>query len=145
MLPVYSVRDVPGPYRVGNTPLPLGFSQVVILKLLKVVCFHTLLQVLILKDVRPTVGPHLFPGLTRRVKSRTGKRLWEQKSPVDRRFKLLKEILRSWADYFTKLIYKKVSCLSAKICCEPIAAILGELRESEATGMDVEWRAFSSG
>ena len=30
-------------------PLPLGFSQVLILKELKVVCFHTLLQVLILK------------------------------------------------------------------------------------------------
>jgi len=32
-------------------PLPLGFSQVLILKVVKVLCFHTLLQVLILKVV----------------------------------------------------------------------------------------------
>jgi hypothetical protein len=35
----------------GGCPLPLGFSQVFILKELKVVCFHTLLQVLILNVV----------------------------------------------------------------------------------------------
>ena len=63
-----SVRDAPGLFCQGcarsisrrQHPLPLGFSQVVILKLLKVVCFHTLLQVLILKDVRPTVGRTSF-------------------------------------------------------------------------------------
>src|SRR5258707_7042802 len=33
------------------TPLPLGFSQVLILKVVKVLCFDTLLQVLILKGV----------------------------------------------------------------------------------------------
>jgi hypothetical protein len=32
-------------------PLPLGFSQVLILKVVKVLCFHTLLQVLILNLV----------------------------------------------------------------------------------------------
>jgi len=51
MLPVYSVRDVPGLYRRGGGPLPLGFSQVLILNLVKVLCFDTLLQVLILKVV----------------------------------------------------------------------------------------------
>jgi hypothetical protein len=35
-----------------SAPLPLGFSQVLILKLVKVLCFDTLLQVLILKEVR---------------------------------------------------------------------------------------------
>ena len=35
----------------GGAPLPLGFSQVFILKELKVVYFHTLLQVLILNVV----------------------------------------------------------------------------------------------
>ena|ERR1700688_445387 len=34
------------------TPLPLGFSQVFILKGVKVLCFDTLLQVFILKAVR---------------------------------------------------------------------------------------------
>jgi hypothetical protein len=37
--------------RREGAPLPLGFSQVFILKTLKVVCFHTLLQVLILNVV----------------------------------------------------------------------------------------------
>ena len=51
MLPVYSVRDVPGPYPDGTTPLPPGFSQVFILKGVKVLCFDTLLQVLILNKL----------------------------------------------------------------------------------------------
>src|SRR5260370_41959739 len=51
MLPVYSVRDVPGPYPEARCPPPLGFSQVLILKVVKVLCFDTLLQVLILKVV----------------------------------------------------------------------------------------------
>ena len=40
-------------------PLPLGFSQVLILKEVKVVCFDTLLQVLILNVVRLAVSPLL--------------------------------------------------------------------------------------
>jgi hypothetical protein len=36
----------------GLDPSPLGFSQVLILKVVKVLCFHTLLQVLILNLVR---------------------------------------------------------------------------------------------
>ena len=40
-------------YQCGYLPpSPLGFSQVLILKLVKVLCFDTLLQVLILKEVR---------------------------------------------------------------------------------------------
>jgi hypothetical protein len=71
MLPVYSVRDVPGPYRVGNTPLPLGFSQVVILKLLKVVYFHTLLQVLILRMLGRQLAALLSgPDKTREIADR---------------------------------------------------------------------------
>jgi hypothetical protein len=34
------------------TPLPPGFSQVLILKAVKVLCFHALLKVLILNVVR---------------------------------------------------------------------------------------------
>ncbi len=41
-----------------NTPLPLGFSQVLILKVVKVLCFDTLLQVLILKRVRAVCSRH---------------------------------------------------------------------------------------
>src|SRR5260370_1423363 len=37
-----------------NTPLPPGFSQVFILKIVKVLCFDTLLQVLILNDFQET-------------------------------------------------------------------------------------------
>src|SRR5258708_7766948 len=44
--PPHSIKRFP-----SLTPLPLGFSQVFILKELKVVCFHTLLQVLILNVV----------------------------------------------------------------------------------------------
>ncbi len=51
MLPVYSVRDVPGPYQLARYPPPPGFSQVLILKVVKVLCFDTLLQVLILNVV----------------------------------------------------------------------------------------------
>jgi hypothetical protein len=51
MLPVYSVRDVPGLYRGHTHPPPLCFSQVLILKIVKVLCFDTLLQVLILNVV----------------------------------------------------------------------------------------------
>ena len=40
-------------------PLPLGFSQVLILKEVKVVCFDTLLQVLILNLVKVGVSPLL--------------------------------------------------------------------------------------
>jgi len=40
-------------------PLPLGFSQVLILKVVKVLCFDTLLQVLILKVV--SWGPMACP------------------------------------------------------------------------------------
>jgi hypothetical protein len=40
-------------------PLPLGFSQVLILKGVKVVCFDTLLQVLILKIVKVAVSVEL--------------------------------------------------------------------------------------
>ena len=36
---------------MSGDPPPPGFSQVFILKELKVVCFHTLLQVLILKEL----------------------------------------------------------------------------------------------
>jgi hypothetical protein len=51
MLPVYSGRDAPGPYpEWGETPPPV-FAQVFILKVVKVLCFDTLLQVLILKAV----------------------------------------------------------------------------------------------
>lgn len=39
----------------GGPSLP-GFSQVFILKVLKVVCFHTLLQVFILKVLTPEVN-----------------------------------------------------------------------------------------
>jgi hypothetical protein len=39
-------------WRDQTTPLPLGFLQVFILKGVKVLCFDTLLQVLILKEVR---------------------------------------------------------------------------------------------
>jgi hypothetical protein len=38
-----------------GTPLPLGFSQVLILKEVKVLCFDTLLQVLILNVVKVAV------------------------------------------------------------------------------------------
>src|SRR5712692_7934737 len=51
MLPVHSVRDVPGPYQPGAHPPPPGFSQVLILKVVKVLCFDTLLQVFILKEL----------------------------------------------------------------------------------------------
>ncbi len=37
---------------VGGTPLPPLFLQVLILQGVKVACFHTLLQVLILKNLR---------------------------------------------------------------------------------------------
>src|SRR6266481_2094445 len=55
-----SVRDAPGLFCQGcarsvprrGAPPPLGFSQVLILKVVKVLCFDTLLQVLILKVVR---------------------------------------------------------------------------------------------
>jgi hypothetical protein len=40
----------------GITPLPLGFSQVFILKGVKVICFETLIQVLILKGLRVADG-----------------------------------------------------------------------------------------
>jgi hypothetical protein len=40
----------------GTTPVPLGFSQVFILKEVKVLCFDTLLQVLILKGLRVADG-----------------------------------------------------------------------------------------
>ena len=49
MPPVPFVRDVPGLYPATGLPLPPGFSQVFILKGLKVLCFDTLLQVFILK------------------------------------------------------------------------------------------------
>ena len=42
-----------------GAPLPLGFSQVLILKEVKVVCFDTLLQVLILNVVIVGVSPLL--------------------------------------------------------------------------------------
>jgi len=45
-----SVGDAPGPYPPGAAPPPPGFS-VLILKEVKVVCFDTLLQVLILKNL----------------------------------------------------------------------------------------------
>src|SRR5258708_26008726 len=45
--------DVAGLYHHGRAPLPLCFSQVLILKPLKVACFHTFLELLILKGVRP--------------------------------------------------------------------------------------------
>ena len=51
MLPVYSVRDVPGLYRLTITSPSPCFSQVFILNVVKVLCFDTLLQVLILKVV----------------------------------------------------------------------------------------------
>src|SRR5258707_12723037 len=44
--------DVPGLYHHGRAPLPLCFSQVLILKPLKVACFHTFLELLLLKGVR---------------------------------------------------------------------------------------------
>src|SRR5258708_13832643 len=59
-----SVRDAPGPFCQGcarsvppqqRYPPPPGFSQVLILKVVKVLCFDTLLQVLILKAVQ--LGP----------------------------------------------------------------------------------------
>src|SRR5712692_8888813 len=54
-----SVRDAPGPFCQGcarsvpdlQAPLPLCFPQVLILKVVKVLCFDTLLQVLILNVV----------------------------------------------------------------------------------------------
>src|SRR5260370_6797347 len=54
-----SVRDAPGPFCQGcarsvpqaRCSLPPGFSQVLILKVVKVLCFDTLSQVLILKVV----------------------------------------------------------------------------------------------
>src|SRR6266849_6692554 len=54
-----SVRDAPGlicqgcarSVPSGTTPLPLCFSLLLILKGVKVLCFDTLLQVLILEDV----------------------------------------------------------------------------------------------
>src|SRR5258708_39594015 len=54
-----SVRDAPGLICQGcarsvpiyRPPLPPGFSQVLILKVVKVLCFDTLLQVLILNVV----------------------------------------------------------------------------------------------
>jgi hypothetical protein len=46
-----------------GAPLPLGFSQVLILKQVKVVCFDTLLQVLILNVVKAGVAP--LPSLER--------------------------------------------------------------------------------
>ena len=49
--------------RETGTPLPVGFSQVLILKEVKVVCFDTLLQVLILNVVKAGVAP--LPSLER--------------------------------------------------------------------------------
>jgi hypothetical protein len=43
--------EEPIPIRVIWPPSPLGFSQVLILKVVKVLCFDTLLQVLILKKL----------------------------------------------------------------------------------------------
>jgi hypothetical protein len=44
-------REAEGQMLVNrNTPLPPGFSQVFILKTVKVLCFDTLLQVFILND-----------------------------------------------------------------------------------------------
>jgi hypothetical protein len=43
-------REEAGRKKVG-TPSPLGFSQVLILEIVEVVCFVTLLQVLILEDL----------------------------------------------------------------------------------------------
>src|SRR5437868_15308186 len=54
MLPVCTVRDVPGLYPWAPWPPPPGFSQVFILNVLKVACFHTLLQVFILKVLSGT-------------------------------------------------------------------------------------------
>src|SRR4029077_7741840 len=54
----YERRQTPSWCRLRGwreAPLPLGFSQVLILKVVKVLCFDTLLQVLILKVVSP--GP----------------------------------------------------------------------------------------
>jgi hypothetical protein len=51
MLPICSVRDVPGLY-LRAYPLPPGFSRVFIPKGLKVLCFATLLQVLIVKRLK---------------------------------------------------------------------------------------------
>src|SRR6266403_2132521 len=45
------VKDVPGLYPLRGGPPPPYFSQVFILKLVKVLCFDTLLQVFILKVV----------------------------------------------------------------------------------------------
>jgi hypothetical protein len=73
MLPICSVRDVPGLY-LRAYPLPPGFSQVFIPKGLKVLCFATLLQVLIVKRLksknasrecwRPGIKTRFYPRLT---------------------------------------------------------------------------------
>ena len=56
-----SVRDVPGLYhRSPPAPSPGVFSQVFILKLVKVLCFDTLLQVFILKVVTASVLLNFF-------------------------------------------------------------------------------------
>jgi hypothetical protein len=60
-----------------GAPLPLGFSQVLILKKVKVLCFDTLLQVLILNVVRVAVSPWLslerWEGYVRFVRDNTRK------------------------------------------------------------------------
>jgi len=50
-----SVRDVPVPYLAGYLPPPPGFSQVFILKAVKVLCFDTLLQVFILNELEGNI------------------------------------------------------------------------------------------
>src|SRR5712692_3412659 len=79
-----SVRDAPGPFCQGcarSVPEPIpspppGFSQVLILKVVKVLCFDTLSQVLILKELEGNIIPRsklaLLPRCVRRGRSCPG-------------------------------------------------------------------------